>query len=372
MRSVVLASVLVLVAETASAHPAPFSYLDLRLADDGVSGSLILHDFDVAHDVGVDPPEQLKDPAVAAKYRDVLARLMDSRLTLLLDGTRAAIAWAGLDTLPERQSVRLTFRAGASRPASVRVHAVIFPYDPVHQTFINVYENDELRHQVILDSGRPAADYYAGSWQGTTAVLGVFIPAGIQHILIGPDHILFLVGLLLLGGSLWQLTRIVTAFTIGHSITLSLAALDVFSPPSSIVEPAIALSIVFVGADNLLVQRDARAAALAGGLRRNGKPPRDIRAWIAGIFGLVHGFGFAAVLKEFGLPITALGWSLFSFNLGVEIGQLGIVLIVATALAAVRRRNEPLSRQLVFAGSVIVILAGSYWFVQRVFLTGGV
>jgi hypothetical protein len=373
MRSVVLTSVLLLVAETASAHPAPFSYLDLRLADGGVSGSLILHDFDVAHDVGVDPPEQLKDPAVAAKYGDMLARLMDSRLTLLLDGKRAAIAWAGLDTLPERQSVRLTFRAGSARPASVRVNAVIFPYDPVHQTFINVYENGELRHQVILDGGRPIADYYAGSWQGTTAVLGVFIPAGIQHILIGPDHILFLVGLLLLGGSLWQLTRIVTAFTIGHSITLSLAALDVFSPPSSIVEPAIALSIVFVGADNLLVQRDARAAALAGGLpqTRGGKPPRDIRAWIAGIFGLVHGFGFAAVLKEFGLPITALGWSLFSFNFGVEIGQLGIVLVVATALAAIRRRSEQLNRQLVFAGSVIVILAGGYWFVQRVFLTGG-
>ena len=259
MRAVVLASALLLVAESVSAHPAPFSYLDLKLADDGVSGSLILHDFDVAHDVGVDQPEQLKDPAFAARYRDMLTRLMDSRVAILLDGTRASLAWAGIDTLPERQSVRLTFHAGTARPAAIRVNAVIFPYDPVHQTFINVYENDELRHQVILDDGRSSADYYAGTWQGTTAVLGVFIPAGIQHILIGPDHVLFLVGLLLLGGSLFQLTRIVTAFTIAHSITLSLAALEVFSPPSSIVEPAIALSIIFVGADNLLVQRDARA-----------------------------------------------------------------------------------------------------------------
>jgi hydrogenase/urease accessory protein HupE len=339
-----------------------------------VAGSLILHDFDVAHDVGIDSPELLKDPAVAGKYRDVLTRLMDSRLTILLDGTRANLAWSGIDTLPDRQSVRLAFHAGTARPASVRVNAVIFPYDPVHQTFINVYENDALRHQVILDYGKSTADYYAGSWQGTTAVLGVFIPSGIQHILIGPDHILFLVGLLLLGGSLWQLTRIVTAFTIGHSITLSLAALDVFSPPSSIVEPAIALSIVFVGADNLLVQRDAKDAEAAGGAARTGtgKAPRDIRAWVAGIFGLVHGFGFAAVLKELGLPITALGWSLFSFNFGVEIGQMGIVLVVATVLAAIRRRSASLNRQLVFAGSVIVILAGGYWFVQRVFFTGGV
>src|SRR5262245_14595308 len=117
MRAVVLASVLLLVAETVSAHPAPFSYLDLKLADDGVSGSLILHDFDVAHDVGVDQPEQLRDPAFAARYHDVLTRLMDSRVSILLDGTRASIAWLGLETLPERQSVRLAFHAGTSRPA---------------------------------------------------------------------------------------------------------------------------------------------------------------------------------------------------------------------------------------------------------------
>jgi hypothetical protein len=373
MRAALFAAVLLLVAgRHVSAHPAPFSYLDLRLGDDGVTGSLILHDFDVAHDVGVDPPELLKDPAEAAKHRDVLTRLMDSRLTFLLDSTRTAIEWGELDTLPERQSVRLQFRLGRSRPAMVRIDAVLFPYDPVHQTFINVYENDELRHQVILDAGRSAADYYAGSWQGTSAVLAVFIPAGIEHILIGPDHVLFLVGLLLLGGSLWQLTKIVTAFTIGHSITLSLAALDILSPPSSIIEPAIALSIVFVGADNLLVQRDARASAAVGSASAAGRKPRDIRPWVAGVFGLVHGFGFASVLKEFGLPITALGWSLFSFNFGVELGQLAVVLMVASALAAIRRRNEPLSRRLVFAGSVIVILAGGYWFVQRVFLTGGV
>ena len=135
----------------------------------------------------------------------------------------------------------------------------MFPYDPVHQTFVNVYDEGTLRHQAILDASRHAVDYYAGTWQGTAAVLGVFIPAGIDHILIGPDHILFLVGLLLLGGSFGTLVTIVTAFTIGHSITLSLAALDIVSPPASIVEPAIALSIVFVGADNLLVLKDLGA-----------------------------------------------------------------------------------------------------------------
>ncbi len=371
MRTALLLFVLALIARPGFAHPAPFSYLDLRIMAAGIDGSLILHDFDVAHDLGVAPPELLRDPVVAEKYRDQLTRLMDSRFAMVVDGARAPLSWTGLETLPERQSVRLTFTFAGARPGSIRVAAVVFPYDPVHQTFVNVYEDGTLRHQAILDSSRSSADYYAGTWQGTTAVLGVFIPAGIEHILIGPDHVLFLIGLLLLGGSLWKLATIVTAFTIGHSITLSLAALDVVSPPVSIIEPAIALSIVFVGADNLLVQKDA------GGFGRGGDRdvtttgrPRDIRAWVASAFGLVHGFGFAAVLKEFGLPITALGWSLFSFNVGVEIGQLAIVLLVAWTLSAIRRRSASLGQRLVFAGSVVVMLAGGYWFVERVFLTG--
>jgi hydrogenase/urease accessory protein HupE len=181
-------------------------------------------------------------------------------------------------------------------------------------------------------------------------VMAVFIPSGIHHIMIGPDHILFLVGLLLLGGSWVALVKIVTAFTVGHSITLSLAALNIVTPPERIIEPAIALSIVFVGADNLV--------------RGSG---RDLRAWVALVFGLVHGFGFANVLREFGLPQQALGWSLFSFNLGVEIGQLAIVLVVATALALIRRRSDVMGQRVAWAGSVVVILAGTYWFVERVF-----
>jgi hypothetical protein len=88
---------------------------------------------------------------------------------------------------------------------------------------------------------------------------------------------------------------------------------------------------------------------------------------VAAVFGLVHGFGFASVLKEFGLPITALGWSLFSFNLGVEIGQLAIVLVVARLLSAVSTRSAVARRWLVTVGSIAVIAAGSYWFIERVF-----
>ena len=85
------------------------------------------------------------------------------------------------------------------------------------------------------------------------------------------------------------------------------------------------------------------------------------------MFGLVHGFGFASVLKEFGLPITALGWSLFSFNVGVEIGQLAIVLVAAWGLGRIRRSNPAAGRWLVLVGSIAVIAAGGYWFIERVF-----
>ena len=141
-----------------------------------------------------------------------------------------------------------------------------------------------------------------------------------------------------------------TAFTVGHSVTLSLAALNFVTPPASIIEPAIALSIIFVGADNLV--------------RGDG---RDLLMWVALVFGLVHGFGFANVLREFGLPREALGWSLFSFNVGVEIGQLAIVLLVTAALAAIRQHSLPLRQRVAFIGSIVVIAAGTYWFVQRVF-----
>lgn len=351
-----------------AAHPAPFSYLDLHLNESGVEGSLILHDLDVAHDVGVDPPERLRDLALASQYRDILTRLMDTRLILRVNGERVPLEWTHFETLPDRQSLQLKFRAAGGHAARVGVVAVLFPYDPIHQTFVNVYEGGRLRHQAILDANRTSADYYAGTWQGATAVFAVFVPAGIEHIVIGPDHVLFVVGLLLLGGSLWRLTTIVTAFTVGHSVTLSLAALDVLAPPAHLVEPLIALSIVFVGVDNLLVQRDRQRPAADAAASR---PPRDIRPWVAGAFGMVHGFGFASVLKEIGLPPAALGWSLFSFNVGVEIGQLAIVLAVATGLAALARRDPATARRVAMAGSVIVVAAGTYWFVERVFSFGG-
>jgi hydrogenase/urease accessory protein HupE len=341
----------------AEAHPVPFSYLDLRLdpgAPQAVSGTLTVHVFDAAHELSIDPPERLLMPGTASARAATLETLLASRLALTIDGKPLAVSWGPLDALPDKQSLRLPFVvSGARMPGRLTLSASLFPYDPNHQTFVNIYEASVLRRQAILDVHHQSLEI-TGSTQGTLAVIARFVPAGIQHILIGPDHILFLIGLLLLGGSARRLLLVVTSFTIAHSITLTIAALNIFSPPSRVVEPLIALSIVYVGFDNLLIR---------GG--------RDVRAWIAFTFGLVHGFGFASVLREMDLPQRALGWSLFSFNVGVEIGQLMVVVLVASALAALRHRSEAAGRRLAFAGSIVVVAAGTFWFVQRVFFAGG-
>jgi hydrogenase/urease accessory protein HupE len=348
--AVICALIAIACARNAAAHSAPFSYIDVVLRADGIDGSVVVHIFDAAHDLGIAPQERLLDPAFLETQRVALEALLSRRLDIKADDRLLVPEWRGVEALPAQQGVRLRFRLPAARPGSLTLHPMVFPYDPLHQTFANVYEDDTLRQQFAFSVKTGPRTYYAGTRQGAVAVMRTFVPSGIQHILIGPDHILFLIGLLLLGGDWRVLVRIVTAFTIGHSITLSMAALGIVSPAARLIEPAIALSIVFVGADNLV--------------RGHG---RDARAWIALVFGLVHGFGFANVLREFGLPREALGWSLLSFNLGVEIGQLAIVLVVATLLATIRRRSHAIGYRVAYAGSVVVIAAGSYWFVERVF-----
>jgi hydrogenase/urease accessory protein HupE len=339
----------------ASAHPVPFSYLDLHIQRGQIEGSLVVHVFDAAHDLNIDPPERLLERDGANRYARVLAQMLAPRFSVVADGRTLTPAWLGMETIPDRQSLRLRMTYPlASAPGTLTVSGQMFPYDPQHQTFINVYEGDALT-QAIINAPHDRFDYFAGTRQGAFAVIKKFLPAGIHHILVGPDHLLFLVGLLLLGGTIRQLAVVVTSFTVAHSITLSLAALNIVSPPARIIEPAIALSIVYVGADNLLVREG-----------------RDVRAYIAFAFGFIHGFGFANVLREMDLPTRALGWSLFSFNVGVEIGQLMVVIVVASALAWLRRRSETAGRQLAFAGSIVVIAAGAFWFIQRVFFPGGI
>jgi hydrogenase/urease accessory protein HupE len=354
-RALTLCLLLFLLAQPASAHPVPFSFLDFQRSKTGLEASLILHDFDLAHELGITSLERFRDPVFLAERAGAIRALLTARLKITTDGKDASPQWGEPEVLADRQAIRFALRfPDVSTPGTISISGLLFPYDPTHQTFVNIYEEGELTRQVLLNRFESRTDHVFGTRQGSLAVVRRFIPEGIHHILIGPDHLLFLVGLLLLGGSLRRLLLVVTSFTLAHSITLTLAALDILTPPARIIEPAIALSIVYVGFDNLLV-----------------KEGRDVRAWIAFAFGFIHGFGFANVLREMDLPQRALGWSLFAFNFGVEIGQMLVVVIVASALAALRSRSERAGRQVAFAGSILVILAGAFWFVERVFFPEG-
>lgn len=348
---VVFAVLLLLAPRGASAHPAPFSYLDIHVEGDKLSGTLVLHDIDVARTLGIADPATLADQETVTANLPGLVTLVTSRVAIEVDGTPITWVIDGAQPVVGQDAVGVAWHAQVARPPGhLGIGARLFPEDPTHQTFVTVYEGEAVRWQEVLNRDQVASDFYTGTRQGVMAVMRRFVASGIHHIAIGPDHILFLVGLLLPGGRVMRLLGIVTAFTVGHSITLCLATLSILSPPSHVVEPLIALSIVYVGADNLLV----------------GTRERDVRAWVALVFGLVHGFGFASVLRDTGLPSGALGVSLFAFNLGVEIGQAAIVVVVALALGTLRRRWPPAAARLTTVGSALVLLAGAYWFVERV------
>jgi len=174
-----------------------------------------------------------------------------------------------------------------------------------------------------------------------------FFSLGIEHILTGFDHILFLLALILRGGNLWSLLKIVTAFTIAHSITLALSVLGIVTVPAPPVEAVIALSIAYVAAENLFM--------------RNAVSHR----WaVSFIFGLVHGFGFSSVLRELGLPQDGLAWSLLNFNLGVEVGQACVILMVVPLVIWIRsaRWQAPITT----TASALVLVVGLALFAGRI------
>ncbi|MBI1798474.1 MAG: HupE/UreJ family protein, partial [Candidatus Eisenbacteria bacterium] len=332
-------------------HQTPYSYLDLHARGSFAEGRIAAHVVDLAHEMGLAAPDSLLDSNFVARRSGALEQLLEQRLDVRAGGARLRPEWTGWEITRDRKRVAFRFRAALAASAGrIEVRGPLFPYDPAHETYVNVYDRDAIRAQDVLDAAHPSCDVYLSGSRGVCAVARTFIPAGIHHIFLGPDHILFIIGLLLLGGSLGRLLKIVTAFTVAHSITLALAALQIVNPSARVIEPAIALSIVVVGAENLL-----------GGGRR------DLRAAIAFAFGFVHGFGFASVLHEFGLPPGALGAALFSFNAGIEVGQMCIVLALAPLLTLARSWSPALAMRIATVGSAGVIAAGAYWFVQRVF-----
>jgi hydrogenase/urease accessory protein HupE len=176
---------------------------------------------------------------------------------------------------------------------------------------------------------------------------------GVEHIVFGWDHLLFVIALVLLLGQLWSVVKAATAFTVAHSITLAGTTLGAFGLPQAPVEALIALSIVFLAVE--IAKQDANAPRLSERI-----------PWIvAFLFGLIHGFGFAGALREIGLPETDVPMALLTFNLGVEAGQLAIVAGALTAIALARRFAPPVLRPATMVATYGIGTIASFWFIER-------
>jgi hypothetical protein len=243
-------------------------------------------------------------------------------------------------------------------------YSLLFDVDPSHRGLVQWVAPGADTSQALVFGTESAEQSLAlkapGSWQ----TLKQYLLDGVWHIWIGYDHILFLLALLLpsvlvhrgrrwdgvgrFGPAVTEVVKVVTAFTLAHSITLSLAALQVISLPSRLVESAIAASVVLAALNNL-----------RGTIERG-------RWVLAFVFGLVHGFGFASVLTDLGLPQGALVLALVGFNVGVEIGQLAIVAVFLPVAFALRWTSF-YRVGVLKVGSALVALLAAYWFMQRAF-----
>lgn len=184
-------------------------------------------------------------------------------------------------------------------------------------------------------------------------VARTYFVTGVKHILFGYDHLLFVIALVLLLGGLWRVAKAVTAFTVAHSITLVGTTLGLFGVPQDPVESVIALSIMFLAVEILKQQP--------------GHPRLSERApWVvAFLFGLLHGFGFAGALKEIGLPESDVSVALLTFNLGVEGGQLMIVVATLLVLTMLRRFASELAAPLVRVATYAIGITAGFWFIER-------
>ena len=182
-------------------------------------------------------------------------------------------------------------------------------------------------------------------------VVWYYLKLGFQHIIPhGPDHILFVISLCLLSTKLKTIIWQASAFTVAHTITLALSMKNIIVAPPAVVEPIIALSICFVAVENMLV--------------------KDLKAWrvlIVFLFGLIHGMGFASALNEIGLPRNQFYTSIFSFNIGVELGQIAVILTVFALFISNWGKKIWYRRWVVYPLSACIALIAGWWTVQRVF-----
>ena len=356
----------------ALAHSSSNSYITLRPANDAIvlRADISLRDVDLVFDLDLNKDGKLTWGETLSKTAELKAWLeqgiqlsaasqkcvleaMDTKVTEHADGTYLSVEWA----------VRCP-GVNAIKPAELSLqYSLIFDQDNLHRALVKI-DLPDLQSSAILSPDRPELTLSKASGS-RLQVLARYVVEGVWHIWIGVDHILFLLSLLILAFLIptrqkvmqWpavenvktavrDILTVVTAFTLAHSITLGLTIFKVLEPSPDLIEPAIALSVVAAALNNLLGW-----AAL--------------RRWqLAFAFGLIHGFGFANVLLDLGLPSDQLAVALAGFNLGVELGQIAIVLVFLP-LAWALRHTVFYRWVIVVGGSLTIAVLGIIWTLQR-------
>ncbi len=358
---------LALCAAAAQAHKPSDSYLTVTVAGSTVHGQwdIALRDLDFAIGLDSNSDGDITWGELRARHGDIAAYAL-ARLSIALDGEacQPAITQHLVDHHSDGAYAVLRFDAQCARAGPVLElgYSLFFDLDPQHKGLLRL-EHEGVTRTAIFgpDDARQRFEFTRPSRVMQFLDYG---REGIWHIWIGYDHVAFLLSLLLPGvlvrvasgwqaverfrPAFWDVFKIVTAFTVAHSITLSLAALGVIALPTRLTESAIALSVVLAALNNIF-------------------PLFQRRRWmVAFAFGLIHGFGFASVLADLGLPRDALLLALVGFNLGVEVGQLAIVSIFLP-LAYWLRHTMLYQRVIFLGGSVLICALAGVWFAERAF-----
>jgi len=358
---------LALLCAPAWAHKASDSYLTLAVEGRSIEGQwdIALRDLELALGLDADGDGAITWGELRARHPAVAAYAL-SRLRLSAGQSPCRVRV--LEHLVDRHSdggyavLRLGGECERNGQDFAVDYRLLFDLDPQHRGLLRLDGGSHTR-SAVFSNDAPVQSFALGETARGTQFAS-FFRDGATHIWLGFDHVLFLLALLLpavlvrlardwqpVAGfrpALWTTFTIVTAFTVAHSITLSLAALQVVSLPARLAESLIALSVLLAAADNLL-------------------PFLPDRRWqVAFVFGLVHGFGFASVLVGLGLPRGSLLLALAGFNLGVEAGQLAIVGLFLPLAYSLRARGL-YSGLVLRGGSALIVLVALGWLVERVF-----
>lgn len=333
---------------SAQAHNAKLSSSALDVVGAAVSVKIEINGQDLAAALAEDPTAP--KPIELARDLERINRYLLSNVSLNTAGNPCTSSDLQWQAAGEHFTATMNWRCpDAAAPLSYRV-TLFQALDPKARHLVTV--EGEQKRMGLLSASSP--EMRLGATQSSVwSVLAKYLGLGVEHIAIGFDHIAFLIATVVWGRKWIPLVKIITAFTIAHSITLSLAALGVANPPSQWVELLIAASIIYMAVENFFV--------------------RDVghRWMLTFVFGLIHGFGFAGVLREYGLPRDQLVPALAAFNIGVEVGQLVIVgLVLALLIGAdkiarqfnAKRIPDP---RVAYAISAVVGALGVHWFVAR-------